>query len=243
MSAIGILVALPDEGRTLIRRRLRFESLSPLPGGHWLAVSGAGPESARRHAEALLDLGVKALISWGCAAALHDRIHPGQLLLPQEILGEDGQRHAVDPLWHQTVCETLRVSHAPHTGLLVESSSVVATAIDKRALHQRSGAIAVDMESAALARTARSRSKPFLVIRSVADAASLDFPPVLLKALNPRGDARMGALLGGLALRPQEIPELMALGKSFKTAMNTLASARDQLGEGLSFPDSTRIDP
>ena len=243
MSAIGILVALPDEGRTLLDRRPRFESLSPLPGGHWLAVSGAGPEAAQRHAEALLAQGVVALISWGCAAALHETLKPGHLLLPSEVLGENAERHVADPRWHAAVAGSLKDTHAPHTGLLVESSRVVATAIDKRALHQESGAIAVDMESAALARVARSHGRPFLVIRSVADSSRLDFPPVLLKALNPRGDARMGPLLRGLATRPRQIPDLMALGQSFKLAMNTLASARKHLGEGLSFPDPTPSDP
>ena len=236
MRSIGILVALPDEGRTLIRRRLSFESLTPLPGGHWLAVAGAGPEAAERHAQSLVAQGIEGLVSWGCAAALQDTLLPGTLLLPERIRCVDGLEHAVDHDWHAAVKGILEAQHAPRTETLIESTVVVASAKDKRSLHETSGAYAVDMESAAVARVAASNALPFLVIRSVADPARLDFPPALLKALNPRGDVRMGALLAGLLQRPRAIPELMTLGRHFGSAMKTLDSARSLLGDDFQYP-------
>lgn len=243
MQSIGILVALPDEGRTLIRRRLSFESLTPLPGGHWLAVSGAGPEAAERHAQSLASQGIAGLISWGCAAALHDTLSPGTLLLPERIRCVEGFEHAVDSHWHAAAKRILGAHHAPLTETLIESSVVVASAKDKRSLHETSGAFAVDMESAAVARVAASSALPFLVIRSVADPARLDFPPALLKALNPRGDVRMGALLAGLLQKPRAIPELMTLGRHFSAAMKTLHSARSLLGDDFQYPKNRSTAP
>jgi adenosylhomocysteine nucleosidase len=243
MNAIGILVALPDEGRTLLRQRLRFESLHGLPGGHWLAVSGAGPDAAHQHAELLIQKGVSGIVSWGCAAALHPDLNPGQLLLPHTIQGSDGKRHTVAQSWHQAVQRQLTPDHHPITEILVESRTVVAKGEDKRALHQDTGAHAVDMESAAVARIAEAMGLPFLVIRSVADPASLDFPPTLLAALNPRGDVKMSRLLGGLALKPKAIPELMALGRHFNQAMATLTDVRARLNDDFHFPHPTSNTP
>ena len=243
MRSIGILVALPDEGRTLIRRRPSFESLTPLPQGHWLAVSGAGPLAAEQHAKILVDQGIEALMSWGCAAALDISMSPGTLLLPERIQSVDGIDHLVDTRWHAKAKTALQAQHALLTETLIESSVVVATAHDKRSLHVTSGAFAVDMESAAIARVAASQGLPFLVVRSVADPSQLDFPPALLKALNPRGDVRMGSLLAGLLREPQAIPELMTLGRHFKAAMNTLHSARALLGDDFHYPKNRLSAP
>ena len=165
MQSIGILVALPDEARTLIRRRLSFESLTPLPQGHWLAVSGAGPDAAERHAQTLVAKGVCGLISWGCAAALHEALAPGSLLLPGHILSDRGESHRADPEWHARVKAVLELQHAPRTEILIESPKVVASSAEKESLHQASGAYSVDMESAAVARVAATRNLPFLVVR------------------------------------------------------------------------------
>ena len=236
MQSIGILVALPDEARTLIRRRPSFESLTQLPRGHWLAVSGAGPEAAERHAHKLADQGVRGLMSWGCAAALHEALPSGSLLLPGHILSDRGESHLADPDWHARVKAVLELHHAPRIESLIESPKVVASSAEKQSLHQTSGAYSVDMESAAVARVAATRNLPFLAVRSVADDAALDFPPALLSALNPRGDVRMGALLAGLLQQPRAIPELMLLGRHFNAAMKTLHSARSILGEDFHYP-------
>ena len=241
MQSIGILVALPDEGRTLIRRRLSFESLTPLPQRHWLAVSGAGPDAAERHARTLVAQGVSGLISWGCAAALNHHLSPGDLLLPERIRSAQGQDLFVDLVWHAEVKSRLEPHHAPRTETLIESPVVVASADEKRSLHDASGAAAVDMESAGVARVAAENGLPFLVIRSIADSAQLNFPNALLDALNPRGDVRMGALLSGLLRSPRAIPELMTLGRHFNAAMKTLHGTRALLGDDFQHPktDST----
>lgn len=231
MRSIGILVALPDEGRTLFRHRLAFESLTLLPEGHWLSVSGAGPKAAEQHAHRLVDQGVEGLLSWGCAASLHESISPGTLLLPECIQDLDGAEQPVDAAWHRKVKRVLEPHQPLCTQNLTESPVVVASAKDKRALHQASGAYAVDMESAAVGRVATQRRIPFLVIRSVADSVHLDFPKALLDALNPRGDVQMGALLKGLTQKPQAIPSLLRLGRDFNAAMKTLKAARSCLGD------------
>ena len=56
------------------------------------------------------------------------------------------------------------------TGALLTSHRVLGTGADKRAMEQNTGAIAVDMETAALALEARARGVRFAVMRAVMDS-------------------------------------------------------------------------
>src|SRR5581483_11281300 len=58
----------------------------------------------------------------------------------------------------------------------VSTSRVVCLGAEKRALAARTGAIAVDMESAALGAAARQAGVPFLIVRTASDLAEEDLP-------------------------------------------------------------------
>ena len=235
MPLIGIVVALPAEARSVARQRLAFDSLHELPGGHWLAVSGAGPERAEAAAGRLLDRQVGALLSWGCCAAIAGHLRPGHLLLPEQIHGEDGLSHPTDPAWRERLTARLPAQVTHHGGALRESGRVVASHAEKAALHQATGCLAIDMESGAIARTAASRQLPFLAIRAIADPAAMNFPAAVTRTLNPRGDVRLAALLGQIARHPAQIGELLALGQAFGAAMRTLRQIRQATGPDFSF--------
>ena len=232
---IGIVVALPAEARTVVRQRLEFESLHKLPGGHWLTVSGAGPENAHGAASRLLDHNVEGLMSWGCAAAIAHHLLPGQLVLPEVVLDEEGHAHAADSAWLRRLSASLPSGLLSHGGHLMESARVVGTRAAKASLHTSTGAIAVDMESGAIARIARARCVPFLAVRAIADSAAMDVPRAVSRALNPRGDVRTAVLLAQLALHPLQIGELIALGRAFGAALRTLYQVRRAAGSDFRF--------
>lgn len=232
---IGIVAALPAEARTVVRRRLEFESLLELPEGHWLTVSGAGPERAHEAASRLMEHNVEGLMSWGCAAALAHHLRPGHLVLPEVVLDEEGHGHAVDLDWRRRLSTSLPSGLLSHGGHLVESARVVGTRAAKASLYASTGAIAVDMESAAIARVARDRCVPFLAVRAIADPAAMDFPGAVSRTLNPRGDVRRVALLGQLARHPWQIGELIALGRAFGAALRTLHQVRRVAGPDFRF--------
>ena len=78
------------------------------------------------------------------------------------------------------------------------SERIVATAADKRALFEATGAQAVDMESHEVAAVAAAAGLPFLVIRALADPYDQVIPQVAREALRPDGRVR----LQGHARRP-----------------------------------------
>ncbi len=227
MPVLGFVVALPGEARTLSPQRLDFEETLALPSGHWIGVSGAGPKRAHQAARRLLDQNVDALISWGCAGALEAGLQPGHLVVPERIVSADDEVFVPDPSWHQAFLETIPPSLKHHTGTLLESLTVIKTADEKGRLQRATGALAIDMESAAIARLAKAEHLPFLVIRSIADHASMTFPEAINRSLNPRGDVNIGPLLGELLRRPQDLKGLIQLGRSFSLAMTTLKRVKD----------------
>ena len=227
MPVLGFVVALPGEARTLSPQRLDFEETLALPSGHWIGVSGAGPKRAHQAARRLLDQNVDALISWGCAGALEAGLQPGHLVVPERIVSADDEVFVPDPSWHQAFLETIPPSLKHHTGTLLESLTVIKTADEKGRLQRATGALAIDMESAAIARLAKAEHLPFLVIRSIADHASMTFPEAINRSLNPRGDVNIGPLLLELLRRPQDLKGLIQLGRSFSLAMTTLKRVKD----------------
>lgn len=238
MKSIGFIVALPAEARTLVRRRVGFDGLLELPGGPRLTVSGAGPSHARIAASRLLEQNVDALVSWGCAAALSPSLKAGDLVLPDRILTPDGIEHAVCPEWHERVRLALDPALRVTTGHLLGSAEVVASSAEKQQLHFTKGAVAVDMESAAIASVAKIRGLPFLAFRAIADPACMNLPRAVTGALDERGDVKLPRLLGYALAHPAEFIALARLGAAFHAASNTLRRTARLLGTDLLFPSS-----
>jgi hypothetical protein len=83
-----------------------------------------GAEQAHRAGAVLVSQGAKALLSWGCAAGLDDRISPGCLIIPERIIGASGEIHKVNTEWHQRLYQILERKYPVHTGALVESDAI-----------------------------------------------------------------------------------------------------------------------
>lgn len=222
LSAIGVVVALPGEARTLLPRQGGEGRPRPLPAGGWLCRAGIGAGRARIAAERLLATGVTALVSWGSAGALDPVCAAGDLLLPAHVSAPDQPPLAVDGDWQARLQQRIAASLVVHTGLLIQSPVVLTTPAAKQALRRASGAIAVDMESAAVAAVARRAGVPFIAVRAVADAAGATVPAAALVTLTPSGRLQPGLLLQALLTRPGDWPALIRLGRDFRAAQHTL---------------------
>lgn len=236
MQSIGIIVALPAEAKTITGYTLGFEQLIRLPQGHWLAVSGAGPTRADAMARKLASLGVGALISWGCAAAVADNVRAGDLVLAEQLLNENADLLPICPVWRQSLLSTLPDHLRVHGGAILEARSVVTRQAEKHSLFLNTGALAVDMESVAIARVACANQLKFLAVRAIADPASMNFPDAVSASLNPRGDVRIASLLGQIAKHPGQVSGLIALGRAFGSAMRTLHQIRQTSGTDFCLP-------
>ena len=160
---LGIVVALPWELKSLTRQAIPAGTCTTIGDNILVAYSGIGSERTYAAGALLVSRGATALLSWGYAAALDDRLTAGSVLLPKLIVGVTGESHAVSSEWHRRLYQALSAKCPVGTDPLVESAAIVQTPSEKQALAQRTQATATDMESAAQARLARERRLPFAV--------------------------------------------------------------------------------
>lgn len=235
----GIVVALPQELDTLTTRKVVKGHAIALSENLLLAYSGAGAENAQTAAQLLITQGATRLISWGCAAALSPNLQSGDLVLADNLMSAESENISVDNSWYKqarTALEKLSLEAKPRfvlrQGDLLESKVLVAKSSEKQQLYQQTRAIALDMESVAVAKVARQHHIPFLAIRAIADPVSMDLPESVSYALNAKGDVEIIKLLKFLLTHPKELSGLMTLGQQFSAAKRTLktvASALEQL--------------
>ncbi len=236
----GIVVALPEELTTLTSKRLEKGCIEFLDEKVWIIYSGAGDENARIASELLIEKGVNSLISWGCAAALDAALQPGHLVLAESCIDAQQVRLELDnKAWVNYVQSSFGRQLQIHVGKLAESKRLVETSLDKVQLGRSTGAIALDMESTAIAKVASLNGIPFITIRVIADSLTMSLPKAVGYALNEQGEVVLIKLLLFLLLHPKELPELIKLGVAFNAAKKTLKRAARGIDviTGYGFPE------
>jgi len=159
------------------------------------------------------------ILSCGIAGALAPSLRPGDVVIDGNVLLVERLGQALP--------------HA-HRGGIVGSDAIAASAAEKRILHERTGAIAVDMESHVAARVAVLKGVPFAALRVISDCADDDLPPAALVGMRPDGGMALGAVLASLARNPRQLPALIRTGRQADQAFRSLAQAYDTIiGDGI----------
>jgi len=231
----GIVVALPEELTTLTSKRIDKGHCVFIADKLLVAYSGAGAKNASAAAELLISKGATQLISWGCAAALSPALEPGDLVLADTLIDVDDVDLAINNTWLHHARQLLAQLPRLHTGRLAESANIISSSKEKQQLQAFTQALAADMESVAVAKTAAQKSLPFLAIRTIADPANMDLPQAIARAVNAEGDIVMSRLLLSLVLHPTELPRLIRLGMYFNAAKSTLKRVSQRLDELADF--------
>lgn len=224
-----MVCALRAETRTLIGKHVAQGECVELYEGTLLALSGIGAQHARGAGQMLLRRGAGALLSWGTAAGLDPALPPGSLIVPAEVIDTDGRILSVCPQWHARLLEALAPRLPVHTGRIVEHDSVLTEPQDKHELHARTDAVAVDMESAALAMLAQEHGVPFAAIRAIADTSDARVPQTLIDAVDSVGGLPLRGVITAVVLRPGDWPTIARLASHLRSAQTTLRQAANCL--------------
>lgn len=226
---LGLLAALPQEITSLVGPLKPGGSASLGPQCR-VQLCGVGADNARRAALALADAGATRLLSWGSAGGIAPALPAGSVLLPLTVRGANGHGFSVTSTWHQQLHAQLSKALPIHTGDLLEVSQVVASPQEKQRLFQGTGALAVDMESAAIAQVAAQRGLGFAALRVVLDSAQRSLPAAALVALDSAGHLQLAALLRALLLRPQDWAGLLQLRSDLRLTQSCLRRAAQLTG-------------
>lgn len=120
------------------------------------------------------------LISTGYAGATDPRLVPGDLVIGTEVLVLNPDALSVasstKPLLKKAQAILEQKGWPHHFGPLLTVDRPVVEPHEKAFLGTRSGAIALDMESAEVGRWAVKKKKPFLAVRAILDPVSLPLP-------------------------------------------------------------------
>jgi hypothetical protein len=114
----------------------------------------------------------------------------------------------------------------------IHSAGHLASTVEmKSRLWRETGALAVEMEQAAVAAALADSGVPLIGVRGVSDTADEALSPVLLDLIDDRGSPRPLALLASLARRPRLLRELSRLAKASAKAKRNMAAAVRKLLE------------
>ncbi|HMH29990.1 MAG TPA: hypothetical protein VK580_15505 [Steroidobacteraceae bacterium] len=223
---MGVVAALASEARALGPSMPRggdppLSELAMLGAGSLLALSGIGRAAAAGAAQALVDAGVSALMTFGMAGGLDPALKPGSVVIPRELISPDGARYAACPAWREQVAAAVSTLCAVSEGNLLSSTHAIQTPADKAAAFRTTGAAAVDMESVAVAEIAAKHNLPFIAVRVIVDTAA-DMLPRAVVAASKAGKVQFARLIGGLILAPREIASLIKLAQRYRIAMRSL---------------------
>ena len=174
-----------------------------------IVCGGIGAEAARRASEAVIILyQPKLVISAGFAGGLDPALAAGQMLNP---------RHVID------ASDGSRTDSGAGEGILVSFENV-ADAQQKAKLADAFGARAVDMEAAAVARSAEARGVKFLACKVISDTHDSNLPPIM-RFVDSQGKFSPLRFVGHIAIRPWLWGGVMRLARNSTMAAKALCEA------------------
>lgn len=180
---------------------------------------GAGPSRARKAAFALCDAHTpRWLLSVGFSGALRGDIRVGDIVIADSIVGDGDDALQLD------LAMPPDPAHGLHVGRIATTDHIVRSVAEKTRLAARTGALAVDMESLAVAQVARETHTRFMAVRVISDDASTELPPEVLAIFGPTGSVRAGAVAGALWKRFSSIKDLWRLREQAAQAAERLAT-------------------
>jgi adenosylhomocysteine nucleosidase len=222
LNGVGVVAALAAEARALGPTVKRIGDVDCLGEATLLAISGMGCAAAGLAAGRLIEAGASALMSFGLAGGLDPRLTAGSVVFPSEVISRDGARFVTSVTWRERLAAAL-LQRPVAGGKLLTSAQAIDAVADKAAAFRDTGAVAVDMESLAVAQVAAAHRLPFMAVRVIVDTAA-DRLPHAVVAASHGGRVRIWRLIGGLALAPVEFAPLIRLARRYRTARRSLAA-------------------
>jgi adenosylhomocysteine nucleosidase len=212
---------------------LKFEARIAAGPGVQVICSGDGQDLAPSLSRAIMVGDCRGLVSFGVAGGLAPNLKPGTCVVGSAIVS-GSTRLQTDPEWTKRLLRTIPNAVS---GVLAGVPAPVASPAAKRRLHEKTGAIAVDMESHIVASVAAAHGLPVAAIRVITDPAVRALPAAALAAMRPDGTTDIAAMIRSVVRRPHELPALFRTALDARAARATLLRGRQLLGPGLGLPN------
>lgn len=221
-SGLALVVALDVERAVLARMHRRLGLAAHLR----VLQSGQGAVHARRTAGEAVSAGAEALLCIGLAGGLSADVASGDIVVARTVVDETGAAWRCDAAWVDAIVR--RLGGRVHVGTLLSASTVIGTPAAKTAAAARYGALACDMEAAAVALVAAESGVPFVAVRVISDGPDDALPLGVEGWVDDRGGSRIAPVLAAL-VSPREWRPLLALIRGYRRARASLARVAVEL--------------
>ena len=218
--------------------------------GKTFAVVGHGighrraTEVARRAFDSIP--GAQLIIGTGVVGALSSGLKAGDLVLSDRILTthDDGRVEelpmAVSGEHSRAAARSLAIAGIDYSTGPILTSHRVFTTVEKRGAKGHTGAIAVDMETAAIAAEAAARGIPFIAIRAVLD--EVDDEVFGAEMADEDGNVRPLAATSYLIRNPATMLKIPRMMRNLSRATAAIADALEAIAHDGKTPAATKRD-
>ncbi|GAX59607.1 nucleosidase [Candidatus Scalindua japonica] len=207
-----------------------------------LVQGGIGSENATKATSCLLEsTKVDLLISAGVAGGIRDGLNVGDIVIAEGIgyTKQDNFSGEVLHLKSKYECSKEVVQLARqycidsesklHFGALLTVDKVIGQASTKRRIGEHNSFLAVEMESAAIAKVASEKGVEFAAIRSISDDIEDELQLDYDNILSDEGKVKVSSIALGVMRHPQRLALLRRLNKQTKSASKSLANFLSEL--------------
>lgn len=209
MPQVIIATAILSEARVIARAFClpgRFRGTIEMGGEVSVALIGPGGRNLDVVRDAVRKEASRGLIMAGLGGALSPDLRLGDVVVHGDVptcLPGFGHRLFVGPI--------------------ASAEQIVGTIEQKAAMYRETGALAVDMETAAARFIAEGMQIPFLAVRAISDTSSQVLEADFLTLVDAAGRTRVGRAIGMLASRPWRLRGMLTVRRSAQLALRNLA--------------------
>lgn len=191
--------------------------------GHQIVVaeSGVGQNAAQTITQHIVQLHQpKWIVSAGFAAALNQEIRRGHILMADEVVNSKSECLTIGLTVDRS---TIEASPSLHIGRLLTTDDLVRTRESKEALAAKYSALAVDMETFAVAKSCQASGVKLLSVRIITDTLDDRLAPEIEQLVNQDSIAgKLGAAAGALFNRPSTVKDMWKLKEDALKATDRL---------------------
>ncbi len=176
---------------------------------------------------------IQFMISSGFAGSVNPKVGVGDLIIGKRVLYSSGEVSGKEIRIDSTLpCDTSAVELAValsdtdflklHCGDILSVDKIIRLSSLKRYIGNQTTAIAVDMESFAIAERANAMGIPFIAVRAISDGVDEDME-ISENMVTMGGSVNISVTARYVLKKPHHIPYLNRLRKQTKLATHTLS--------------------
>jgi adenosylhomocysteine nucleosidase len=201
----------------------------------WLLRVGIGSDRAARGLQWAAEVVRPTVVaSTGCGGALGSGVGVGEVVVADTVVDASGTERGTSAEWRERYHRaSVAAGLASHGGRIFTSEVMLLDPESKSHAAEKSGALAVEMEAAALADYCLGRGVEFCAARVILDAADVHLAPELPALTNADGTICTSAVIRALARRPGLLRELLALRSAMLICRRALGRLHFELVRGL----------